>query len=151
MLPMEEDIQNSAAMARQQYDSFNSRDFEKGATLVSPETEWTNVPLGRTFKGVDGYWEHLQSWASAFPDLTMEVIATYPGSDWIVSELLARGTHEGPLTTAVGEMPPTGHSIELPLCEVMLIRSGKIAAARLYFDASTLLRQLGIENISFAA
>lgn len=40
-------------------------------------------------------------------------------------------------------VPPSGRWVNLPVCEVYLIRKGKIVGGRGYFDIATLMRQLG--------
>lgn len=150
-LKMEENVQNSAAIAQRHYDCFNDRDLSLSSVLITDQTEWTNVPLNRPFRGKEGYWEHIQKWVSAFSDMKLETLHRFAGDDFVVTELMARGTHDGPLSTPAGEIPPSGRSLRLPMCEVLLIRAGKIAAARLYFDSAQLLQQIGVRTDRLAA
>lgn len=57
----------------------------------------------------------------------------------VVAEWLFRGRHAGSL---LGETP-TGREVEVPMACVYEVMAGEITAARLYYDQSTLLRQLG--------
>jgi hypothetical protein len=43
--------------------------------------------------------------------------------DQVVSEFTLPGTHDGPLQTPTGEIPPTGRAIELQVVEVVGIRA----------------------------
>jgi ketosteroid isomerase-like protein len=42
-----------------------------------------------------------------------------------------------------GEIAPTGRTIEVPFCVVVRAHNGSLADGREYYDAATLLRQLG--------
>jgi len=61
-----------------------------------------------------------------------------------VVEFTNRGTNMGFIRTAAGEFSPTRRRIDVPYCSVMQIRDGKVVAGRDYYDASTILRQLGL-------
>jgi predicted ester cyclase len=61
-----------------------------------------------------------------------------------VTEFIGRGTHNGPLVSAAGEVPPTGRSVEFRLCEVYEFRDGKIVSGHTHFDSLGLMAQLGV-------
>jgi predicted ester cyclase len=56
-----------------------------------------------------------------------------------------RGTQTGPLTTAAGTIPASGKSQETHAVIVYAFEGAKIKASRHYFDAMTLLKQIGAE------
>ena len=53
---------------------------------------------------------------------------------------MIRGTHEGPL----GGLPPTGREFELPILSIFQFDEDKLVCERVYFDSTTVLRQLGV-------
>lgn len=55
-----------------------------------------------------------------------------------------RGTHTGPLQGPNGEIPPTGRAVDVPVCDVFQLRNGKAVGVHSYFDAATLMTQLGL-------
>ena len=61
-----------------------------------------------------------------------------------MNELVGRGPHDGTLRGPAGEIPPTNQSVELRLCEVSHIQRGKISHGRTFFDAATMMGQLGV-------
>jgi ketosteroid isomerase-like protein len=85
-----------------------------------------------------GVWQH------TFPDARTEDTAAYAGEEFGVTEFVGRGTHEGPLKSPAGEIPPTGRSVEFKLCEVYEFRDGKIVSGHSYFDSLGLMTQLGV-------
>lgn len=50
------------------------------------------------------------------------------------------GTHTGDL----GGMVPTGKVVAVPMCAYYSVAHGQIQLVRLYYDAATLHRQLGL-------
>ncbi|MGH2956396.1 MAG: ester cyclase, partial [Solirubrobacterales bacterium] len=60
--------------------------------------------------------------------------------DAVLVEAVVRGTHSGPLRS----LPPTGRSFELPILSIFVFEDDKLVCERVYFDATTTLRQLGI-------
>ncbi len=137
--------EESANIVRAHYNAFNKRDFGTGATLVDPKAQWTNVPFGTTYQGPDGYQQFLKMWTTAMSDASVEITNLIASGDWVAVEFTGKGTHQsGPFAGPKGPIPPTGKAIDLSFCEIFKIKNGKIALARLYFDAATLMRQLGL-------
>jgi predicted ester cyclase len=100
--------------------------------------------MGMTFHGHDGYKQYIQSWMEAFPDGKVEVTHMVANDHSVVTEFRGQGVHTGPLASPAGPIPPTGRSIDLHFCETLEIEGGKVAKDRLYFDAATMMRQLGL-------
>jgi len=88
----------------------------------------------------------LRRLVTAFPDLTQEVQLLVDAGEYAFAEVVARGTHTGPLATPEGDIGPTGRTIEVPFSVVMHARDGLLVDGREYYDAATLLRQLGLAS-----
>ena len=52
------------------------------------------------------------------------------------------GTHDGPYRG----LPPTGREFEMRFCAMFLFEEDRLVCERVYFDAGTVLRQLGIAH-----
>ena len=76
----------------------------------------------------------------AFVDVA-NIVST---EDTVTLELVLRGTHKGPLESPAGSIPATGRPIDVRACIVARVRDGLITDAREYYDAVTLMLQLGI-------
>jgi ketosteroid isomerase-like protein len=85
---------------------------------------------------------------SVFPDLDFEARSQYIRDDLVVQEWTARGTHEGPMTRSGIKVEPTGRKVEYRGMDVIPIRDGLVARKDVYSDGVTLLRQLGLTEIS---
>jgi steroid delta-isomerase-like uncharacterized protein len=83
-----------------------------------------------------------------FPDLTFEARSQYLRHDLVVQEWTARGTHEGPMTRSGMTVEPTGRRVEYRGMDIIPIRDGLVARKDVYSDGITLLRQLGLTEIS---
>jgi steroid delta-isomerase-like uncharacterized protein len=134
----------AAATAQAYFDALNDRDLERGASLVADGCEWLHVATGDRFVGPEGFLTSARRWLTAFPDTTIEVKRVLPGEGWVVAEVIARGTHTGPLATPAGTIPPTGRTGDLECCYVLQIRAGQIVGGRIYYDTTTMLERLGL-------
>src|SRR2546425_398098 len=85
---------------------------------------------------------------SVFPDLSFETRRAYIRDDLVVQEWTARGTHEGTMTRSGMEVAPTGRKVEYKGMDMIPIRDGLVARKDVYSDSVTLLRQLGLTEIS---
>lgn len=137
--------EENVSLVQQHYNAFNSRDFGRVATLVEKNVEWINIPFGTTDRGPEGSQQALKRWTAAISDFRVDLINLVASGDWVVAEYSGKGNHNaGSLVVPAGPIAPTGKSIDLLFCEAFKVKSGKIALARLYFDAATLMRQLGL-------
>ena len=136
--------QDNAALARTIYACFNEDRLDDALAYATDHVEVTLMAFGQSYHGHEGFRVFMQDFKTAFPDCTVNLTRQYATDDAVINEFVARGTHRGPLASPGGAIPPTGRSIDYPACEVWEIREGKIARLRNYFDAASLMRQLGL-------
>jgi len=136
--------QDNATIARDHFKAFNARDFDKGLALVTSDVKWMNIPFNVNFTGHSGYREFHNNWITAMPDCKVEITNVVGGEEWTVVEFIGRGTHTGPLAGPQGTIPATQKKLELKVCELFQIKDGQIAESHVYFDAATMMRQLGL-------
>jgi len=100
------------------------------------------IATGDVFDGeraVDGYFEETRR---AFPDQRNELIALHHCDDAVIVEANLYGTHLGPYRG----LPPTGRKFEMRFCALFVFDEEDLICERVYFDAGTVLRQLGIAH-----
>src|SRR6266508_802041 len=136
--------QDNAVLARRIYQLFSEDKFDDVLELVSEDIEAILVPFGQTFHGREGFMQFMHGFKGAFPDLRISVTNQVATDESVVSEFTARGTHNGPLLTPAGEVPPTGRTVDFIVCEVVQVKHGQIASLHNYQDAASLMRQLGL-------
>ena len=141
--------QENMAISRSLTELFNNRHtdpewLDKTLAAFAEDSTFTNVPLGITLPGRDGYTQFVMFFAEAFPDSRVEITNLFATEDQVVLEYTGRGTNTGPLHLPMGDVPATGRQGELPICDVTQARDGKIISYHSYYDTMTLLRQLGL-------
>jgi len=136
--------QDNSTVVRSHFDYFNTRDFDKGLALVTKDVKWSNIPFERDFTGHAGYREFHDNWVTAMPDCKVEIVNVVSDDQSTVVEMIARGTHTGPLAGPHGTIPATQKKLDLRVCELFRLQDGLIVESRVYFDSATMLRQLGV-------
>jgi steroid delta-isomerase-like uncharacterized protein len=132
-------------IAHKQIDAFNSADWEQMRGLLTSDTRYHEFGTERSIEGLEQLIELFKGWKTAFPDAAGTVTSSVASGDSAVLEVTWKGTHTGPLTTAAGTIPASGKSQETPAVIVYVFEGAKIKAGRHYFDAMTLLKQIGAE------
>jgi steroid delta-isomerase-like uncharacterized protein len=126
-------------IVREHMDSENRHEFD--ATLDTFEhPRYELIATGDVYDGpeeVDGYFKESRT---AFPDQRNELLALHHADDAVLVEAVIRGTHKGPLRS----LPPTGKEYELPILAIFVFDGDKLMCERVYFDQTTVLRQLGV-------
>jgi steroid delta-isomerase-like uncharacterized protein len=126
-------------LVRQHMESENTHDFD--VTLETFEhPRYEIVPTGEVYDGADEVSRYYQETRAAFPDQRNELIAMYHADDAVIIEFWLRGTHKGELRG----MPPTGKSFECKVVAFFVFEEDRLVCERVYFDAATILTQLGL-------
>lgn len=131
-------------LARSLYDGWNERNFDQLAELMAPDGEIVVVGTGDVFTGPDGSRQYNTAWADGFPDGKIAIDNVVSSGDTVVVEFTGHGTHTGTLVTSMGEIPATGRSVTLKLCDVTKFSDGKVKSQRSYFDTASMMAQLGL-------
>lgn len=129
------------AVLREHMDSENRLDFEATlGTFAHPRYEL--IGTGQVFDGDAEVRQYYAASRAAFPDQRNEILAVHHADDAIVVEFDLQGTHRGPFLGVA----PTGRAFRCRMAAVFLFAPGedRIVCERVYFDAATILRQLGI-------
>lgn len=126
-------------IVREHMDSENRHEFDDTlATFDHPRYEL--IATGEIHDGPEEVMKYFENSRRAFPDQRNELLALHHADDAVLVEAVVRGTHLGRL----GGLPPTGREYELPILAMFIFEGDKLECERVYFDASTILRQLGI-------
>lgn len=118
----------------------NRRSIEGLLETLCDDPIYKVMATNATYKGKAAVAEFYTGLFEGVPDAVFDLINAFVGEEGVVEESILRGSHLG---TLFG-IPATGHEIALPLTIVFPILNGEILGERLYFDAATLARQLGI-------
>jgi steroid delta-isomerase-like uncharacterized protein len=135
---------DNATIARTTYEDWNKRDFDHLAGLHADDGEILMVGSGTSFRGPEGSRQYSRMWADAFPDGRITIDNVIAAGDDVVVQFTGKGTHTGTLAAPGGDIPATGRTVTLQLCDVLKIEDGKIKFLHSYFDSTSLLTQLGV-------
>jgi steroid delta-isomerase-like uncharacterized protein len=128
-----------AALVREHMESENRREFDVTlATFAYPRYEL--IATGEVYDGAEEVARYYAASRAAFPDQRNAVRAVHHADDAVIVEFDLMGTHAGPFRG----IPPTGRSFTCPMVALFLFAGDRIVCERVYFDAATILRQLGI-------
>lgn len=131
------------ALVREHMEAENRHEFDAAiGTFDHPRYEL--VGTGEVFDGeaaVRGYYADTRA---AFPDQRNRILGLYPSRNAVIAEFVLEGTHTGRLRG----LPPTGSSFECSMMALFTFAPGglRIVCERVYFDAATILRQLGLAS-----
>jgi steroid delta-isomerase-like uncharacterized protein len=98
------------------------------------------VPTGEVYDGPEQVREYFRATRTAFPDQRNELIALHHADDGVIVEFLLKGTHRGELRG----IPPTGREFACRCVALFLFEEDRLVCERVYFDALTIMSQLGV-------
>src|SRR3954465_7191850 len=129
------------AVVREHMESENRHEFDVTmATFGHPRYEI--VPTGDVYDGPQEVAAYFEETRTAFPDQRNELISLHHADDAVIVEANLYGTHDGPFRG----LPPTGRKFEMRFCAIFVFEEDRLVCERVYFDAGTILRQLGIAH-----
>lgn len=129
---------------RKFHESWDMRDPERGMAVIAEDCQFEDVARGEMLPGPEAYKRDYERWLTAFPDGELEITKVIVQGDWAVVEFTNRGTQTGPLSSSLGEFPPSGKRMEARYCSVMRVKDGKVVEGRDYYDSASIARQLGL-------
>jgi ketosteroid isomerase-like protein len=126
------------------YDLLNARDgsglrahvrdiYASDAEIVEPGAE----------HGLDDAVVGWVGMLDASEDLRFDIVSAIETETHVVLEVIARGTHTGPLGQGDDHLPATGRPFLVRIAQVTEYEDGQVRRWRSYWDRLTLLTQLG--------
>ncbi len=129
------------ACVREHMESENAHDFDVTMTTFA-HPRYELVATGDVYDGEQEVSRYYQETRTAFPDQRNEIHAIHHADDATIVEFDLLGTHLGPLRG----LPPTGKAFRARMTAFFLFEGDRITVERIYFDAATILRQLGLSH-----
>lgn len=128
------------AALREHMDSENVQAWGRTmATFSHPRYEL--IGSGEVYDGADEVLAYWLDGRTTFPDQRNEAIAIHHADDAMIAEFWLRGTH-------LGGANPTGRRFKCQMCAIFTFDADDaMTCERVYFDRSTILRQLKGDEI----
>jgi ketosteroid isomerase-like protein len=134
----EEFVRNAYAVAE-------AKDIPSWVACFNSDAVFIDESVGVTYRGPNEVGKPVVNYGTAFSDMHRELYDVFlSGEDVVVVELALQGTHDGPLWLPQGILPPTGHRMDAPCCDVFRLRKGRIQRFDCYPSGSVILGQLGV-------
>jgi steroid delta-isomerase-like uncharacterized protein len=124
-------------------EAFNAHDESAIREIHSPNIKF-EAPGGTRLEGREAATGYAMTWLNGFPDAKIAVRDVYVDGPWLVQEFTLKGTHTAPLNGPMGVIPPTGKRVDSRAVSVGRYENGQILEARLYFDQTEVMTQLGL-------
>ena len=127
-------------------DAFNKHNVEAFAAFYSPDVEVHDPTYPEPLKGKDAVMQDIQTFMSAFPDMTVSVISIVESGSEAAMEGRFGGTHKGPLPGPDGqEIAATNKRVDLTGAFFLTANdAGLITSERRYMDMAGMMSQLGL-------
>lgn len=111
----------------------------EAAAFVADDVVYTDQARNLVMKGRDETVEWLGAWKTAFSEGRAELTSCLDAGDWTIARFRGVGRNDGPFAG----LPATGRQLDVPFCELLRWRDGKIVEGEIYYDAATIMTQLG--------
>lgn len=131
------------SLATRAMEAFNTADWETMRELAHKDVVYLEAGSARRIEGIGPYIDVLAEWKTALPDVSGTVRQAIAGGDLVAQNVVWRGTHEGPLPTPTGAIPPSGREVEVSASLWITSRDGRMAEVEHHLDVLSLLGQIG--------
>ena len=123
--------------------AFNAHD-KAALQAIHAENIKFEAPGGVRLEGKGAVTGYAMRWLNGFPDAKIIVGNQVECDSWLVQEFTLQGTQTAPLEGPAGMIPPAGKKVSSRAVSVGRYENGQIVEARLYFDQTELMTQLGL-------
>jgi len=123
-------------------EAFNDGDWEVFLAGVTDDVVYVEAGTGRRIAGAKAYLALCQGWRTAIPDVRGTVHRTLEGDGVVAQEVTWVGTHDGPLPTPNGDIPPTGRPINVEATLWVEVRGDAVAEVHHHLDVMALMAQI---------
>jgi steroid delta-isomerase-like uncharacterized protein len=120
--------------------AFNRHAADQASATIHAECALHDIALGQRFQGPAIAAAYYRSWWDAFDLRLADPRCHYGEAGTVTIEAHCTGTHRGRFR----DIAPTGRAIGIRTAAILRLRDGLIAEMRIYYDAGSLLRQLGV-------
>jgi len=120
--------------------AWSSRDPDKVLSLFSDDCVYEDVTFAAINRGKKELRAFAEGVCAGIPDFTIELTAGFVAGTWGVMEWVMSGTHKGDFPG----MPATGKRFSTRGVTILELEAGKIRRNSDYWDAATVMRQVGL-------
>jgi ketosteroid isomerase-like protein len=134
---------DNVSIVRNAYAIAERLDMRGWINAFTPDGVFTDNSVGISYRGPE-LADPVRNYGIGFPNMHRELFRTYSDGNVVIVQLALQGTHDGPLKTPFGILPPTGKKMDAPCCDVFELVDGKIKRFDCYPEGSIIFAQLGV-------
>ena len=131
--------QRRLAIIREHMDTEVAKEFDATLATFNGHPHYEIMATGEVFDGNDEVMGYYLRTRTAFPDQRHENVRTHVADDAVITEFDLLGTNLGEFYG----LPPTGKSFKVAVIAVFFFEGDRITNERIYFDAASLVSQIG--------
>ncbi len=137
---MDDDLRRRrVALVEEHFRTEVTQEFERTLATFNGHPHYEIMPTGQVFDGDDEVMGYYRTTRTAFPDQRHDDVRVHVADDAVITEFDLLGTNLGDFYG----LPPTGKAFRVPVIAVFFFEGDRITNERVYFDAASLLTQIG--------
>ncbi len=129
------------ATDKQLFDAFNKHDIKAISALVAADATWSSAAAPADIDQKANVVQTQGLW-KAFSDLKLDVTSQWAAGDYVVTVGTINGTNDGDMKMM--KLKKTGKKVSVPFLQLDKLEGGKIKASWIYYQAMTMMQQLGV-------
>ena len=131
--------QRRLAVIKEHFDTEVSQEFDLTLATFNGHPHYEIMATGEVYDGDAEVMGYYMTTRTAFPDQRHDNVRIHIADDAVITEFDLLGTNLGEFYG----MPPTGQSFSVPVIAVFFFEGDRIVNERIYFDAASLVTQIG--------
>jgi steroid delta-isomerase-like uncharacterized protein len=131
--------QHRLAVIKEHMDTEVTKEFDRTLATFNGHPHYEIMATGQVFDGDDEVMGYYLMTRTAFPDQRHDNVRYHVADDAVITEFDLLGTNLGEFYG----LPPTGKAFKVPVVAVFFFDGERIVNERIYFDAASLLAQIG--------
>jgi ketosteroid isomerase-like protein len=132
---------SSVEIHRAAHDAFNERDWERMRSLMAETIAYSDRPRGLELGSFDEFQCWLKELTTGMSDARVNDPDYLEAGEYSVCRFNGRGTNDGPMGPA---QATTGKRTDMPFCEILRVKNGRVTSGEIFYDQLTMLAQLGL-------
>ncbi len=127
------------AVVEEHFASEAEQEFDRTLDTFTNHPRYEIMATGEVYDGADEVMAYYRSTRTAFPDQRHDNVRLHFADDAVIAEFDLLGTNLGEFYG----LAPTGRAFRVPIVGVFLFEGRDLVNERIYFDAASLVNQIG--------
>ena len=126
-------------LIQEHFESEVDQEFDRTLDTFAGHPRYEIMATGEVYDGAEEVMAYYRATRTAFPDQHHENVRLHFADDAVIAEFDLVGTNLGEFYG----LPPTGKGFRVPIVGIFLAEGRDLVNERIYFDAASLVNQIG--------